>query len=73
MNDEQCLWYHGTSLENLISIMTTGFRAGTWFARHMEDAFTFGGEVCGFCCGRVCRHSDGMAGVLTESYPRVFD
>lgn len=41
----QKIWYHGTtSKRKAASIRRTGFRAGSWFARHMEDAVKFGGK-----------------------------
>lgn len=36
--------YHGTNDENARSIQRTGFRPGTYFARHLEDALGYGGE-----------------------------
>ncbi len=38
-----CFWYHGTSKENADSILKSGFRAGTYFAKHLEDAVGYGG------------------------------
>lgn len=35
--------YHGTNQVAAESILHEGFRTGTWFARHLEDALTFGG------------------------------
>jgi hypothetical protein len=40
----QSVWFHGTTRHNAYSILRNGFREGTWFARHMEDAVKFGGE-----------------------------
>ncbi len=36
--------YHGTTKENAEKIMRMGFKKGTWFALHLEDALEFGGE-----------------------------
>ena len=36
--------YHGTNGENSKSILKDGFREGTYFAYHLEDALTFGGQ-----------------------------
>lgn len=36
--------WHGTSAENAESIRQHGFRPGTWFAEHLEDALAFGGN-----------------------------
>jgi len=44
----QKIWFHGTKLKNVNLILRGGFRKGTWFARHMEDAVKFGGPVV-FC------------------------
>jgi hypothetical protein len=44
----QIIWFHGTSRKNVDGILKNGFRKGTWFARHMEDAVTFGGPVVFF-------------------------
>lgn len=35
--------YHGTDVEAAKSIRESGFRPGTWFASHLEDALEFGG------------------------------
>ena len=40
----QTIWYHGTSQENVCSILAHGFREGTWFARHIEQALKSGGS-----------------------------
>ncbi len=37
------VWYHGTTAENAASIRREGFRAGTYVAAHLEDAFDYGG------------------------------
>lgn len=39
------IWYHGTTLEAALSILRTGFRVGSWFARDRADAVAFGGPV----------------------------
>lgn len=36
--------YHGTNEENAKLILETGFRPGTYFAHHLEDALAFGGK-----------------------------
>lgn len=36
--------YHGTNKENAKLISETGFRPGTYFAHHLEDALAFGGK-----------------------------
>ena len=36
--------YHGTTKRNAEKILKTGFKKGTWFALHLEDALEFGGE-----------------------------
>ena len=41
----QRIWYHGTNRYNSSLIQKEGFREGTWFARHMEDAVEFGGPI----------------------------
>jgi hypothetical protein len=35
--------YHGTTKENYDKIMVEGFRAGSYFGYHLEDAVGFGG------------------------------
>ncbi len=35
--------YHGTDRATAEQISLTGFRKGTYFARHLEDALGFGG------------------------------
>jgi hypothetical protein len=42
---KQCVWFHGTSNKNAKLIMASGFKEGTWLARHMEDAVEFGGPI----------------------------
>lgn len=39
------IWFHGTDPEAAEQISGNGFRPGTWFAEHLEDALEFGGEV----------------------------
>lgn len=39
--------YHGTNEENAASILETGFRPGTYFAYHLEDAIGFGNGKAG--------------------------
>ena len=36
--------YHGTNEENAKLILENGFRPGTYFAYHLEDALAFGGK-----------------------------
>lgn len=42
--------FHGTDSANASRIMRTGFKQGTFFAKHLEDALGFGGrwvfQVC---------------------------
>ena len=40
----QRIWYHGTNKHNAKSILKHGFREGTYFAAHLEDATGYGGE-----------------------------
>lgn len=35
--------YHGTNEENALGILREGFKIGTYFARHLEDAIGYGG------------------------------
>lgn len=42
---KQVIWFHGTTAENASDIARGGFKEGTWFARHMEDAIEFGGPI----------------------------
>ena len=37
------IWYHGTNAEAAQQIMREGFRPGTNFASHLEDALGYGG------------------------------
>ena len=41
----QVIYYHGTKVDNYVQIIQEGFRPGTFFARHLEDALEFGGSV----------------------------
>lgn len=36
--------YHGTKADSAKAIRAHGFRVGTYFARHLEDALGYGGE-----------------------------
>lgn len=44
MKKKLCVCYHGTSKENAEAILKTGFKAWTYFAKHLEDAIGFGGK-----------------------------
>jgi hypothetical protein len=49
MDTGQVVWFHGTrTRKSSESIKKHGFRAGTQFARHMEDAVCFGGPYVFF-------------------------
>jgi len=37
------IWFHGTTKEAVDTILHEGFRAGTYFGQHLEDALHFGG------------------------------
>jgi hypothetical protein len=43
--DDKVLCYHGTTQEKSELILRDGFKPDCWFARHMEDAVVFGGNV----------------------------
>lgn len=43
--EEMKIWFHGTNVEAAKKIKIAGFRSGTWFAEHLEDALEFGGSV----------------------------
>jgi len=36
--------YHGTTEKNANKILKDGFKSGTYFAMHLEDAIGFGGD-----------------------------
>jgi len=38
------IYYHGTNKKNADKILKTGFKEGTWFADHLEDALYHGGN-----------------------------
>jgi len=42
--DFVCYAYHGTNKENALKISKNGFKVGTHFASHLEDALEFGGS-----------------------------
>ena len=44
MRDKLVICYHGTDKENAENIGVNGFKQGTYFATHLEDALEFGGE-----------------------------
>ena len=38
------IWFHGTNKKNANAIIKTGyFKAGTYYAKHLEDAIGYGG------------------------------
>jgi hypothetical protein len=37
------IWYHGTSKKNARSILKSGFKKETWFAKDLQDAIAYGG------------------------------
>lgn len=37
--------FHGTNLRGALGISRHGFKLGTYFARHAEDALEFGGSI----------------------------
>ena len=43
MSGQLRICYHGTNQEAGEAIQKEGFRVGTYFAAHLEDALTFGG------------------------------
>ena len=38
------VWFHGTTKENAKVILADGFKAGTFFGKHLEDALHMGGD-----------------------------
>ena len=38
------IWYHGTTKVNAKKILKEGFKKGTYFADHLEDALYYGGN-----------------------------
>ena len=38
------IYYHGTNKKNAEKIKEDGFKVGTFFASHLEDALEFGGS-----------------------------
>ena len=38
------IYFHGTNRKNAKSILKNGFRKGTFFADHLEDALCYGGR-----------------------------
>lgn len=43
--DKQIIWFHGTTRIAALVVEQEGFKEGTWFAAHMEDALEFGGPI----------------------------
>jgi len=41
---KQIICYHGTNKKNANKILKEGFKKGTYFAKHLEDALGFGGK-----------------------------
>ena len=42
--NKKIICYHGTNKKNADLILKQGFRDGTFFARHLEDALGYGGK-----------------------------
>lgn len=40
---EKVICFHGTEAVNATNILVDGFKKGTYFAKHLEDALEFGG------------------------------
>jgi len=40
----KCICYHGTNKKAAEFILNEGFKPDTWFARHLEDAISYGGN-----------------------------
>jgi len=38
------VWWHGTCEKHARIILQSGFKKGTYFAAHLEDAISFGGD-----------------------------
>jgi len=38
------IWFHGTTKENADIILENGFKAGTFFGKHLEDSIHMGGD-----------------------------
>ena len=44
------IYYHGTNKKNAKQILKNGFKKGTYFADHLEDALGYGGShIFGVC------------------------
>lgn len=39
------IWYHGTNRAAARAIRSSGFREGTYFAKNLDDALGYGGDV----------------------------
>lgn len=48
--EPKIICFHGTSKRNAHQILETGFRPGTFFAKHLEDALEFGGAYVFSVC-----------------------
>ncbi len=48
--EPKIICFHGTTKRNADQIMKTGFRLGTFFGRHLEDALEFGGAYVFSVC-----------------------
>ena len=46
LNPDQplCICYHGTTKRTAETILRRGFKEGTYFAKHLEDAIGYGGR-----------------------------
>jgi hypothetical protein len=62
------IWYHGTNMENALKIRQEGFKSGTWFASHLEDALAFGGN-CVFEVALKINEEDRWQICLDEPVP----
>lgn len=67
---DQTVYFHGTQKEHVASIQREGFKEGTYFARHMEDAANFGGPCVFFVKVHFERPSlDGWQVVCANQVP----
>lgn len=63
--------YHGTNAANARSIQRSGFRPGTYFAHHLEDALGYGGKYVFEVAfrGVIRTTSDNWQFVTNETVP----
>lgn len=63
------IWFHGTNEASAVAIQADGFKPGTYFAKHLEDALGFGGDHVFWVALHGRPKDGGWQMVMTERVP----